>query len=81
VNLVTNRVVRILGKVENTERFLRVALYQSGGRAATKGKLAGTSGRKGQLEPTVMTCAYRRQRLYIFTRREPPEQEDALAGR
>ena len=28
VNLVTNRVARILGKVENTERFLRVALYQ-----------------------------------------------------
>ena len=28
VNLVTSRVVRIIGKVENTERFLRVALYQ-----------------------------------------------------
>ncbi len=28
VNLVTNRVARLLGKVENTERFLRVALYQ-----------------------------------------------------
>ncbi len=24
----TSRVVRIIGKVENTERFLRVALYQ-----------------------------------------------------
>ena len=28
VNLVTNRVSRLLGKVENTERFLRIALYQ-----------------------------------------------------
>lgn len=28
VNLVTNRVARLLGKVENTERFLRVALHQ-----------------------------------------------------
>jgi len=28
VNLVTNRVARIIGKVENTERFLRIALYQ-----------------------------------------------------
>lgn len=26
----TNRVVKIVGKVENTERFLRVALYQVG---------------------------------------------------
>jgi hypothetical protein len=28
VNLVTNRVVRIIGKVENTERFLSIALFQ-----------------------------------------------------
>ena len=30
VNLVTNRLVRLIGKVENTERFLRIALYQVG---------------------------------------------------
>jgi hypothetical protein len=29
VNLVTNRVVKIVGKVENTERFLAIALYQA----------------------------------------------------
>jgi hypothetical protein len=28
VNLVSNVCVRVLGKVENTERFLRIALYQ-----------------------------------------------------
>jgi len=28
VNLVSNRLVKIVGKVENTERFLRIALYQ-----------------------------------------------------
>jgi hypothetical protein len=28
VNLVTNGVARLLGKVENTERFLKLALYQ-----------------------------------------------------
>jgi hypothetical protein len=28
VNLVTNRVAKVIGMVENTERFLRVALYQ-----------------------------------------------------
>jgi hypothetical protein len=28
VNLVSNRVVRVIGRVENTERFLRVALWQ-----------------------------------------------------
>lgn len=34
VNLETNQVCRILGKVENTQRFLRIALYQ--GAAARK---------------------------------------------
>lgn len=29
VNLVTNRVVKIIGKVESTERFLQLALYQA----------------------------------------------------
>ena len=28
VNIVTNRLARLVGKVENSERFLRVALYQ-----------------------------------------------------
>jgi peptidylprolyl isomerase domain and WD repeat-containing protein 1 len=28
VNVVSNALVKILGKVENTERFLRVALFQ-----------------------------------------------------
>lgn len=42
VNLVTNRVVKIIGKVENTERFLSIALYQA--RAA-----GGLAGRRLQL--------------------------------
>jgi len=28
VNLTANRVARLIGKVENTERFMRIALYQ-----------------------------------------------------
>lgn len=44
VNLVSNRVARILGKVENTERFLRIALYQGIPGAAAKAKRAGLSG-------------------------------------
>ena len=28
VNVVTNKLIRIIGHVENTERFLSIALYQ-----------------------------------------------------
>ena len=36
LNIVTNKVVKLLGKVENIERFLRVALYQG----RTQGSIA-----------------------------------------
>ncbi|KAA8544222.1 hypothetical protein F0562_022234 [Nyssa sinensis] len=57
VNLHTNKVSRILGKVENNDRFLRIALYQ-GDRSSKK-----------------------KHRIYLFSRREPEEPEDATKGR
>ena len=77
VNLVTNRVCRILGKVENTERFLGLALYQgipgTGGRTKRMG--AGIS--PAESDPMLVACAYNRQRLYLFSRREPPDTDEA----
>lgn len=111
VNLVTNRVVKIVGKVENTERFLRLALYQVRGalqaplRAAAarasahsssncgcpvlcglcsewhlpppcwlqgiprkaKRLPAGPDAKLPQPDPTLLCCAFQRQRLYLFT--------------
>ncbi|GIL83353.1 hypothetical protein Vretimale_11294 [Volvox reticuliferus] len=84
VNLVTNKVVRILGKVENTERFLTLALYQG----AARGKGAGGSRLRGlptaeqvdkllgASDPMVVACAFRKQRFYMFTQHEPTEPED-----
>ena len=81
VNLVTNRVCRILGKVENTERFLGLALYQgipgTGGRTKRMG--AGIS--PAESDPMLVACAYKRQRLYLFSRREPPDTDEVAIGR
>jgi hypothetical protein len=78
VNLVTNRVAHILGKVENTERFLWLALYQGiPGRAKRLGV-----GMKGpESDPTLVACAYNRQRLFLFSRREPADTDDVTTGR
>jgi len=85
INLVTNQCVRILGKVENTERFLRIALYQ--GIAGRKGKAAKITpellDKMPQPDPTLICSAFKRQRIYLFSRREPAELEeggDAAAG-
>lgn len=33
-----------------------------------------------QRDPTLIATAYKKQRLYLFTRREPADAEDATVG-
>lgn len=80
VNLTTNKVAKIIGKVENTERFLRIALYQ-GVPKKTKLRMPGPENTLPGRDPTLLCCAYGKQRLYLFTRREPAEDQDAAHGR
>lgn len=42
INIHSNRLVRLIGKVENTERFLQLALYQG-----IPSRLAGQEGKTG----------------------------------
>lgn len=34
-----------------------------------------------QPDPTLLCCAFQKQRLYLFTQREPAESEDMAAAR
>lgn len=86
VNLHTNKVARILGKVENTERFLRIALYQGGHGSKRAKKLPGAAAnamdhRERLTDSTLVCCAFKKHRFYLFSRREPEEAEDATKGR
>ncbi|XP_057481002.1 LOW QUALITY PROTEIN: peptidyl-prolyl cis-trans isomerase CYP71-like [Actinidia eriantha] len=86
VNLHTNKVTRIVGKVENNDRFLRIALYQ-GDRSSKKVRkipaaAANVNESKEPLtDPTLLCCAFKKHRIYLFSRREPEEPEDATKGR
>ncbi|KHG14061.1 Peptidylprolyl isomerase domain and WD repeat-containing 1 [Gossypium arboreum] len=86
VNLHTNKVARILGKVESNDRFLRIALYQ-GDRSSKKVRkipaaAANVNESKDPLtDPTLLCCAFKKHRIYLFSRREPEEPEDATKGR
>uniref|UniRef100_A0A0E0IFR1 peptidylprolyl isomerase n=1 Tax=Oryza nivara TaxID=4536 RepID=A0A0E0IFR1_ORYNI len=86
INLHTNKVSRILGKVENNERFLRIALYQGdkGNKKVRKipSVAANVNDSKEPLsDPTLLCCAFKKHRIYLFSRREPEEPEDATKGR
>lgn len=85
INLHTNKVARILGKVENNDRFLRIALYQ-GDRSSKKARKVSVAANANESkeplsDPTLLCCAFKKHRIYLFSRREPEEPEDATKGR
>ena len=83
VNVETNRVVKVLGKIESGERFLRVCLFQGVPKvdsqmvkALNKGKTASSvEEMRAQLQPdpTVVATAFNKRRFYLFTRRMPSD--------
>lgn len=42
---------------------------------------AGVDVKLAQPDPTLLACAFQRQRLYLFTQREPEETDNAAAAR
>ncbi|KAH9606444.1 hypothetical protein KSS87_002842 [Heliosperma pusillum] len=86
VNLHTNKVSRILGKVEGNDRFLKIALYQGdrSNKRVRKMPLAAANANESKeplIDPTLLCCAFKKHRIYTFSRREPEEPEDVTKGR
>ncbi|KAF4577194.1 PPIase cyclophilin-type domain-containing protein [Pleurotus pulmonarius] len=82
VNVVTNRVVRLLGKDESS-RFLNISIYQGAPAKRTITTMAMAASANPILadrtarDPHLFCTAYKRQRFYLFTRSEP---EDTKSG-
>lgn len=71
MNLHTNKVSRILGKVENNEWFVRIALYQGekGNKKVRKipSVFVNVNDSKEPLsDPTLLCCAFKKHRIYLF---------------
>lgn len=76
VNIHTNKLIRILGKVEQTERFLGVMLFQGKPMKKTIGAgVAVVDGEntKEMVDPMCLVSAYKKPRFFLFSTREPPE--------
>lgn len=89
VNIYSNKLSVLLGKVENTERFLGIALFQGVAKAKGLSEVANLGAgnamsagnaldEKKQLleqeDPAIFCCAYKKDRFYWFSRREPEEE-------
>ncbi|KAF2075949.1 hypothetical protein CYY_002752 [Polysphondylium violaceum] len=78
VNMITNKVSRVIGKIENSTRFLGLALYQG----RNEGDVSlGTKKRDSEPDPTIFALAFKKQRFYLFSKREPEDTDNPELGR
>ncbi|KAG6586951.1 Peptidylprolyl isomerase domain and WD repeat-containing protein 1 [Phytophthora cinnamomi] len=90
LNIETNKVVKVLGKVESSDRFLRLSLFQGKPKVNTQFEkhLKAASGLKHEAEvmsdaakerdnidPTLFCTSFKRNRFFLFSSREPDEDE------
>ena len=77
-SIARNRVVRLLGKVENSTRFLGLALYQGSTEAeSNSSSSSNNAGGAAGPDPTLFCTAYKQQRFYMFTLREPEDPDES----
>ncbi|TYZ68174.1 hypothetical protein PybrP1_000977 [[Pythium] brassicae (nom. inval.)] len=92
VNIETNRLVRVLGRVESSDRFLRVALFQdklkvnsqlekhlrvgAADAAAAVTVMSDDTERDNLSDPTLFCTAFKRNRFFLFSTREPADDDD-----
>ena len=91
LNIDTNRVVRVLGRVENGERFLNLALYQGTPKVDSQmmhSRMAEKPKSREEMEKSATTAdplfvctAFKKSRFYLFSSREPAEDESLEGGR
>ncbi|KAL4085525.1 hypothetical protein PRIC1_015119 [Phytophthora ramorum] len=89
LNVETNKIVKVIGKVESSDRFLRVSLFQGKPKVNTQFEkhLKAASGLKHEAEimsdakdhdtidPTLFCTSFKRNRFFLFSSREPEEDE------
>ncbi|OQR90485.1 peptidylprolyl isomerase domain and WD repeat-containing protein 1 [Thraustotheca clavata] len=86
INIETNKLARVLGKVENTERFMHLCLFQGtpnvntqfqkhASTQAAKKLVMSDPKAKNETDPTVFTTAFKKSRFYCFSSREPVEDD------
>ncbi|KAJ3195580.1 hypothetical protein HK101_011723 [Irineochytrium annulatum] len=85
VNIETNKVSRLLGRMEN-HRFMNIALYQGAPRkkaVLTHAMAASENVTLKEAEttdPTLFCTAFKRNRFFIFSKRDPDGEDNASAG-
>ena len=78
-NLKTSKLVRLVGKGEISDRFIQAVMYQSR-KQKTQSSNANTKATEFPY-PTLLVTAHKKNRFYLFSRREPSATEIDKVGR
>ena len=73
----SNQVLTVLGKVESSERFLNIALFQGRGKLRIRQMTAGGAGEL-ESDPTLICTSLDKERFYLFTQQLPGEDRDVF---
>ncbi|KAF0696844.1 Aste57867_12424 [Aphanomyces stellatus] len=88
LNIETNTLARVLGKVENTERFLQICLFQGTPSINTQFQkhastdvekklvMSDENNPKAWVDPIVFATAFKKNRFYCFSSRAPVDNGD-----
>ncbi|ETW04218.1 hypothetical protein H310_04558 [Aphanomyces invadans] len=93
LHIETNKLARVLGKVENTERFTQLCLFQGTPSINTQFQkhattevekklvMSDANDAKAWIDPMVFAAAFKKARFYCFSTREPVDSADDEHGR
>ncbi|GFE54130.1 peptidylprolyl isomerase domain-containing protein [Babesia ovis] len=73
VNIQTNNLVRVIGGSEMSLRFLKVVLMQNASQKRHMGSAGATN--SDVMEPIALATAFQKSRLYVFSNREPSDED------
>ncbi|KAF1779253.1 Cyclophilin-like domain [Phytophthora cactorum] len=89
------QVVKVLGKVESSDRFLRLSLFQGKPKVNTQFEkhlkaasglkheaevMADSAKERDSIDPTLFCTSFKRNRFFLFSTREPEEDEGEDGG-
>lgn len=85
INIHTNKLSRLIGKNDNTQRFMNISLFQGKPKnlsdsvvqqlGLTQVSAAVNAIAPIEEDPTLFCTAYKKDRFYMFTKREPAEPD------
>ncbi|CAD8176494.1 unnamed protein product [Paramecium pentaurelia] len=72
----TGELVKLLGKMESSQRFMRVALYQGPSMKNTQNEQSHSSLNRKETDPSLYISAHKSNKFYVFSRRIPEDLAD-----